>query len=78
MKREIVGSSRTSKETTCLLSTQFLVVSCADIYSSGPNPVLNHFGEELDGVTHFILGTGLLSFHSQVVTNISYIWRVVL
>lgn len=52
-----------------------VMVSCADIYSSSPNPVLNHFGEELDGITRFILGTELFSFHSQVVTNISYIWR---
>lgn len=50
------------------------MVLCAHIYSPGPNPDLNLFGEELDVVTHSILGTGLLlSFHSQVVTDKSYI-----
>lgn len=27
-----------------------VMVLCADIYSPGPNPVLNPFGEELDEV----------------------------
>lgn len=54
------------------------MVLCADIYSPGPNPALNHFGEELDVVTHFILSTGLLSFHSHIVNNKICIWRIVL
>lgn len=54
------------------------MVLCADIYSPGVNPVLNHFGEEVAVGTHFILGTGLLSFHSHVVNNKSYIWTIVL
>lgn len=55
-----------------------VMVLCADIYSPGPNPALNHFGEELDVVTHFILSTGLLSFHSHIVNNKICIWRIVL